>query len=322
MIRRVLLPGTGIEASCLGFGCASLGSRVSARAGLAALSRAHEAGVTWFDIAPAYGAGEAEEIFSHFLAGRRETVSVLTKIGISPPRRSALRRTAQAAARPLLGVLRGLRKRARQLQAIRNQPLPITPELVESSIARSLARLRTDRVEVLALHDPDPASVGDDAVARALERVVSRGQARCVGIAGSIEACLAGAGPGLPYAVFQTAIRPGSGDLEEIRVRAGREVTVIGHSVFGVAGSGDRLLERLRDEASARDALATAGYDTERLENGAGALLLDAALAANVGGVTLVSMFDAAHLARNLDRAAGPPRQASLELLRSLMKGS
>src|SRR5580704_10332980 len=101
MIRRVRLPGTGIEASCLGFGCASLGSRISARAGLEALARAHEAGVTWFDLAPAYGAGEAEGILARFLAGRRERVSILTKVGLAPPRRSALLRGAYAAARPL-----------------------------------------------------------------------------------------------------------------------------------------------------------------------------------------------------------------------------
>src|SRR5262249_28655811 len=64
VIRNVSLPGMRIEASALGFGCASLGSRVSASHGLSALARAHEAGINWFDIAPAYGAGEAEAIFS------------------------------------------------------------------------------------------------------------------------------------------------------------------------------------------------------------------------------------------------------------------
>src|SRR5215472_15205928 len=112
MMRRVELPGTGIETSCLGFGCASLGSRVSARQGLFALARAHEAGVSWFDIAPAYGAGEAEAIFSRFLAGRRERLSILTKVGLAPPRRSALLRAAYAVGRPLLGVARDLRKRS------------------------------------------------------------------------------------------------------------------------------------------------------------------------------------------------------------------
>ena len=35
MLRRVILGETGIETSCLGFGCASLGSRVGAADGAA-----------------------------------------------------------------------------------------------------------------------------------------------------------------------------------------------------------------------------------------------------------------------------------------------
>jgi aryl-alcohol dehydrogenase-like predicted oxidoreductase len=318
MIRTVALPGTALESSCLGFGCASLGSRVSARVGQAALERAHEAGVTWFDVAPAYGAGEAEAILGRFLAGRRERVLVLTKVGLAPPQRSPLLRAAFMAARPLLGLAKGLRKRARRLGASRNRVLDITPELVERSLAQSLSRLGTDRVEVLALHDPDPRSVEDEAVLRALERVVERGQARYLGVAGSLEACLAAARPGLPYRVFQTAIRPGSHDFADIRERAGREVSLIGHSVFGVGGAKDRLLARLRGDGEARRLLAASGYDAEDLEAGLGALLLDAALVGNPAGVTLVSMFHASHLAANLSRAEGPPRQASIEILRQL----
>ena len=40
-MRRVVLGGTGIETSALGFGCASLGSRVEVREGARALAAAH-----------------------------------------------------------------------------------------------------------------------------------------------------------------------------------------------------------------------------------------------------------------------------------------
>jgi aryl-alcohol dehydrogenase-like predicted oxidoreductase len=319
MIRRVLLPGVGIETSCLGFGCASLGSRVSARQGLAALAKAHEAGVSWFDIAPAYGAGEAESIFSRFLVGRRGRLSILTKVGLAPPRRSPLLRAAYAVGRPLLGVARHLRQRSRRIQATRNRALDITPELIETSLSDSLARLRTDHVEVLALHDPDPRTVQDDAVLRTLDRAVGRGAARFLGVAGSLEACLAAARSGLPYRVFQTAIRPGSKDFAEIKARADRDVTIIGHSVFGVDGTKDGLAARLRGDAAARAGLAAKGYGSDDLETAIGDLLLDAALAANPAGVTLVSMFDASHFDRNKRRASGPPRREATEILNDLM---
>ena len=69
-MRRVTLGTTGIETSCLGFGCASLGTRVGEAAGLRALDAAYDAGVTWLDLAPLYGGGRAEEIAGRFLKGR------------------------------------------------------------------------------------------------------------------------------------------------------------------------------------------------------------------------------------------------------------
>ena len=71
-MRRVVLGGTGIETSALGFGCASLGSRVDAREGARALAAAHEGGVTWFDLAPVYGGGRAEAIAAPFLQTIRD----------------------------------------------------------------------------------------------------------------------------------------------------------------------------------------------------------------------------------------------------------
>ena len=265
-MRRILLPGLDLETSVLGFGCASLGSRVSPRAGLSALHRAFDAGVTWFDLAPAYGAGEAESIFAGFLAQRRDSVQILTKVGLAPPVRSGALRAAYSVLRPVAGTLRKIVKPAGLTQ---NCSLPITGALIEASIATSLARLRTDHVDVLALHDPDPEAVTRDDVLRALERVVARGQARGVGVAGSAQACLAGAAPDLSYRLFQTAVDADGATFAAISRQAGRPVATIGHSV-------------MRNNPTNGDAA------------------LRAALAANPDGVTLLSMFDPAHLAANL----------------------
>ena len=61
-MRTVVCPGLGRDVSAVGFGCASLGSRVSEAQGLRALGLAFERGVTWYDVAPPYGDGEAEGI--------------------------------------------------------------------------------------------------------------------------------------------------------------------------------------------------------------------------------------------------------------------
>ena len=83
-MRRVTLGTTGIETSCLGFGCASLGSRVGEAPGLRALEAAFDAGVTWLDLAPLYGGGRAEEIAGRFLKGRRDAVQICSKVGLAP----------------------------------------------------------------------------------------------------------------------------------------------------------------------------------------------------------------------------------------------
>ena len=82
-MRRVTLGATGIETSVLGFGAAGLGSRVGAEEGARALAEAFDGGVTWLDLAPVYGGGEAEAIAAPFLARHREAVQVATKAGLA-----------------------------------------------------------------------------------------------------------------------------------------------------------------------------------------------------------------------------------------------
>ena len=75
-MRRVILGGTGIETSCLGFGCASLGSRVDAAEGRRALEAAIDAGVTWFDLAPVYGGGAGRGDRRAVPDGHRDAVQI------------------------------------------------------------------------------------------------------------------------------------------------------------------------------------------------------------------------------------------------------
>src|SRR4051794_34749068 len=146
------------ERARLGLGCASLGSRIDAKSGLRALAAARDGGVTWFDVAPSYGAGAAETLLGEFLRSGRDGVSVTTKVGIAPPARLGLMKLAYALGRPAVRVASSLRGRFRRISATRNRHLPLTPELVESSIQSSLRKLRTDHVDIYALHDP---CVGD-----------------------------------------------------------------------------------------------------------------------------------------------------------------
>lgn len=315
-MRTVLIPGTDIVTSPLGLGCASLGSRISPKQGRRMLDAAFEHGVTWFDVAPSYGAGRAESILAGFLAAHRDRVFVCSKVGLAPPRHDRLIRRIYDFGRPIVGLLQGLRRRFRAVSATRNTRIPLTPDLIETSIAGSLARLGTDRLDVYALHDPDPADLRRDEILAALEKVRARGLARHIGVAGSLVAAEAAAETPL-FDVFQLADDPAIRPLPALRHRLDRPAGFVTHSVLGIAGARDRLIRRLADDAPARARLAAAGWSGPP-EAVAARLLLRRAFASNRDGVVLASMFSLPHLAENAAIADLPPDPAVLRLLDEL----
>ena len=66
--------------------------------------------------------------------------------------------------------------------------VPLSAELIRKSVEESLRRLRTDHVDVLALHRPDAEEIAREDIIRAVERVVQDGKARAISIAGNLEA--------------------------------------------------------------------------------------------------------------------------------------
>ena len=171
-MRRVILGETGIETSCLGFGCASLGSRVSAADGARALAAALDAGVTWIDLAPVYGGGQAEEIAAGVIRGRRDRVQIASKAGLALAGGTGggLRRHLMPLARKAIGLLgAGAAAKLRGAAPRANARLPLTPALLATSLEASLRRLGTDHLDLFALHGVTAGEVGREEILRALE---------------------------------------------------------------------------------------------------------------------------------------------------------
>src|SRR5262245_8732769 len=128
------------QASRLGFGCASLGSRIAAAMGIAALEQAFEGGVNWFDLAPSYGDGAAETIFARFARGRRDRIHICTKHGIEPARHGEVARLlkplAQRAVRAV-PALRGLAVRSRPAP----RSVPLSSRGIRDGLDNSLVKL-------------------------------------------------------------------------------------------------------------------------------------------------------------------------------------
>jgi aryl-alcohol dehydrogenase-like predicted oxidoreductase len=288
----------------LGFGCASLGSRIAPREGLAALARAHDAGVRWYDVAPSYGDGQAEALLGEFLRGRREEVTVCTKVGILPPAPSLPKRIAKPLVRTLLSVAPGMRTAVKKHRPAAVKP-PLTAAMIGDSVAASLRRLGVDRIDVLALHEAKPEEVVRDDILRACEDVVQTGKVGRISIASFEPAVRAGLSAFPLYRVVQVANNPLTPTLAALRATLPTGVETVTHTVFGAEGMIDAVAATIEARPELSAAMRTAGYEgTARAV--ALAFLPDYAFAANPDGVVLLSMFSARHLETNLARYARP----------------
>ena len=279
------------------------------------MERAYDAGVCWFDVAPSYGDGQAETIFGRFLAGKRSEVVLCTKVGKLPGRAGLGARMLKLVAQRVLRVapqLRGLMIRHRAP----TERVDLTGEFIECSIEKSLRRMATDYVDVLALHEPTLAEVERDDVLRALDDVVSAGHARCVGVAGELEVALRAIALSERIRVLQVANNYFTPNIERARKKLPGEpgIGFVAHSVYGHTGPLDRFTGLLGQESTGRALLENEGYCGTSREIAA-AFLLDFALASNRGGIVLLSMYEPKHLRANLERLdAAVGTEAVLEL--------
>lgn len=173
-MRQVVIDGTELSVSRLGFGTASLHHLFTRRARRKVLTAAVDAGVTHFDTAPLYGNGLAEYELGKFLNGQRSHFSIATKVGLYTWGKS------HATSVGVWGR-KGLGKLSQRMTK------PVVDWSVcraEKSLDASLMRLKTDYVDLLLLHEPTLLVTQTDEFLRWLERERERGRVRYWGMAG------------------------------------------------------------------------------------------------------------------------------------------
>ncbi|MFC9056753.1 aldo/keto reductase [Streptomyces sp. NPDC057074] len=145
-----LLPGR------LGLGTAPLGSMfrdVSDEEAAATVDAAWDHGIRYYDTAPFYGAGLAEIRLGDALAGRpRDSYRLSTKVG-----RVILDEVENPATREL-GEKGGLFEHGRPNKIVHDW----TADATKRSIEDSLRRLRTDRLDIVWVHDVAQDFHGDE----------------------------------------------------------------------------------------------------------------------------------------------------------------
>jgi D-threo-aldose 1-dehydrogenase len=168
-MQKRTVPGTKIALTSLGFGGAPIGNlyrEISDAEAIGAVQAAWEHGIRYFDTAPHYGLGLSERRIGEALRGVPRSDYILsTKVG------RLLRPNPRPGGRDTEGF-----DVSAELVRVRDY----SREGVLGSIKESLARLGTDRIDIVYIHDPD------DYWAEALEGAVpALSQLRDEGVIGA-----------------------------------------------------------------------------------------------------------------------------------------
>ncbi len=320
VMRTVVCSGLGRSVSALGFGCASLGSRVSEAQSRRILEHAFDRGVTWFDVAPSDGDGEADTILGHFLAGRRDRAVVSAKVGVARPTPSPMMHFFGSIKRSALNAFPELSSLPFGRVKLNRAREPLRPESIEPSVVESLRRLQTDYIDILALQDPSLEDCSNPSILAALRRVVDKGYVRCLSIAGdpdAIEAARAQAG----FPIVQFCNNPFHRTVERIRAAPpGNDAAFLAlQSAFG-GGAYERLSHLLVGDGGRLASLASQlAYGPPFM---ASEILLDYAFGNNPTGVVVVSMSQPGHVDLNCARALRAPRTDVVEFVNKTVLAS
>lgn len=154
---------TDITVSEIGFGAWAIGGRADVAGtpfgwgrtndedSLAAIRRARELGVTFFDTADSYGFGRSESLLGIVLSRRRQDVVIATKVGVS---------------------------RDGDGKLIKD----FSREHISHAVDGSLKRLRTDYIDLYQLHNPTLDELRRDDIHEAMDRLQEVGKIRYWGV--------------------------------------------------------------------------------------------------------------------------------------------
>jgi aryl-alcohol dehydrogenase-like predicted oxidoreductase len=190
-----------VKVSALGLGCWAIGGpwtfngqpagwgEVDDDESIRAIRRALDLGVTLFDTADVYGCGHSERILGKALAGRRDEVTIVTKVG---NRFDEQTRTGGGN--------------------------DVSPAYLHSACDASLRRLGTDRIDVYLIHDGIGGPDDVPAVVDTLEELVAAGKVRRYGSSMSDPAIVRAMAAGPHMVAVQHELNLLRGELETLEV--------------------------------------------------------------------------------------------------------
>lgn len=155
---------TDLEVSEVGFGLWTISTgwwgQFTEGEAIALMHKAFDFGITLFDAADTYGNGLSEDLIAKAFPTQRDQITIATKVGYDFVQHGEARGRGQ-----------------------REIPQDFSPEAIVRATDAALKRLKTDRIDLLQLHNIRMEQVYDDAVWRTLEKLQATGKIRYYGIA-------------------------------------------------------------------------------------------------------------------------------------------
>src|SRR6201995_3070016 len=154
---------TDLSVSQVGFGLWTISTgwwgQFTEGEAIALMHKAFDLGITLYDAADTYGNGLSEELIAKAFLHERDQIVIATKIGYD-------------------FVHYGNERRGQ-----REIPKDFSPEAMVRATESALKRLKTNRIDLLQLHNIRMEQVADDAVWETLEQLRGLGLIRYYGIA-------------------------------------------------------------------------------------------------------------------------------------------
>ena len=155
---------TDLQVSEVGFGLWTVSTgwwgQFTEGEAIALMHKAFDLGITLFDAADTYGNGLSEELLAKAFPKQRDDIVIATKVGYDFVTHGETRGRGQ-----------------------REIPQDFSPEAITRATDAALKRLKTDRIDLLQLHNIRMEQVADDAVWTTLEQLQRAGKIRYYGIA-------------------------------------------------------------------------------------------------------------------------------------------
>lgn len=184
-MKQIEIKPLGKSVSCLGLGCGRLVGRSGLLRSAKMVETALSLGITYFDVAPMYGDGTAEEVLGHVIGNSKEA-AITTKVGIPRPCFNARKQFLRGMVKPALDRTRGLKVfirgalRKPVAEVNYNNRFDFSAPAILRSLEISLKLLKRSQVDFILAHDPAPVDLNSD-ISRGFQALVDSGLASAFG---------------------------------------------------------------------------------------------------------------------------------------------